>query len=82
MVRTKDEKNNHQKCNTIKYNLCSLNDESTKIRYQQRYHKSWARMYRNLQKLSMNTCDCIHSAAREALGEQGKGKRVVENMYG
>jgi len=33
MEGTKDEKKNHQKCNMIKYNLYSFNDESTKIFY-------------------------------------------------
>jgi iron uptake system EfeUOB component EfeO/EfeM len=29
----------------------------------------------------MNTYYCFHSAAREALGEQEKGKNGVENMW-
>jgi len=36
MERTKDEKENHQKCNMINCNLYSLNEESTKILHQQR----------------------------------------------
>ena len=83
MERSKDEKKNHQKCNMIKYNLHSLNDESTKILYQKRL----------LQKLDENATecaetlyehkyDCIHSAAREALGEKEKAKKGVENICG
>ena len=47
MERAKDEKRNYQKCNMIKYNLRSLNDESTKILYGQRL----------LQKLDENTME-------------------------
>ena len=36
MERLKNEKKNHQKCNMTKYSLYSLNDESTKILFQQR----------------------------------------------
>jgi hypothetical protein len=76
MIRMKDERKNHQKWNMIQYNLYSLNEESAKTVYQQRLSQNLGEnMYRNLQKISMNTCDCIHSAAREALGEQGKGEK-------
>ena len=61
---------------TRQHNLQSLNDESTKLLYQQHL----------LQKLNENTLecaetlyehiyDCIHSAAREALGEQRRGRK-------
>jgi hypothetical protein len=84
MVRTKDEKKNHQKFNTINYNLYSLNDESTKILYQQRLSpKLGENAPESAETLYEHIFHCIHSAAIEALGEQGKGKKkVVENIYG
>jgi len=72
----KDEKKNHQKCKTIKYNLYSLNDEITKILYQQRLsQKLGENAPESAETLYEQICDCIHSVAREALGEQGKGKK-------
>jgi hypothetical protein len=83
MVRTKDEKTNHYKCNTIKYNLYSLNDESTKHFTNNVYHKSWARMRRKLQKLSMNTYVIAFSRRLERRwANKEKEKKVVENIYG
>jgi hypothetical protein len=76
MGRTKDEKKNHQKYNTINYNLCSLNGESTKILYQQRLsQKLGENAPESAETFYEHVCDCIHSAAREALGEQGKGEK-------
>ena len=76
MERTKDEKKNHQKCNMINYNLHSLNDESTKILYQQRLsQKLGENAPESAETLYKHICPCIHSAAREALGEQGKRKK-------
>jgi len=84
MKGTKDEKKNHQKCNMIKYNLYSLNDESTKIFHQQRLsQKLGENAPKSAETLYEHICDCSHSAAKEALGERGKGKKtVVENIYG
>jgi DNA-binding winged helix-turn-helix (wHTH) protein len=63
--------------------LYSLNDKSTKILYQQRLsQKLGENAPESAETLYQHICDCIHSAAREALGEQGKGKKVVENIYG
>jgi len=77
MEGTKDEKKNHQKCNMIKYNLYSLNDESTKIFYQQRLsQKVGENAPESAETLHEHICDCSHLAAREALGEQGKGKEA------
>jgi hypothetical protein len=76
MERTKPEKKNRQKCNMIKYNLYSLNDESTKILYQQRLsQKLRENAPESAETLYEHIYNCIHSAAREALDEQEKGKK-------
>jgi hypothetical protein len=83
MVRMKDEKKQHQKCNTIQYNLYSLNEESSKILYQQRLsQKLGENAPGSAETLYEHICDCIHSAAREALVNKKKGKKAVENIYG
>jgi hypothetical protein len=76
LVRTKDENKNHQKCNTIKYNFYSLNDESTKILYEQRLsQKLGENAPESAETLYEHRCYCIHSAPRKTFGEQKKEKR-------
>ena len=76
MERLKHEKKNHQKCNTITYNLYSLNDESTEILYQQRLLQKLGEIApESAETFCEHIFDRIHSAAREVLGEQGKGKK-------
>ena len=83
MKGVKDEKRNYQKCNMIKYNLYSLNDESTKILYQQRsFKKLNENALKSAENLYEHIYDCIHSAAREALGEQRRGRKGGKNIYG
>ena len=76
MKRVKDEKRNYQKCNMIKYKLYSLNDESTKILYQQRLLKKLnENILESAETLNTHIYDCIHSAAKGALGEQRSGRK-------
>ena len=76
MERLKYEENYHQKCNKIKNNLYSLSDESTKTLYQQRLlQKLGENASESAETLCEHVCDGIHSAAREPLGEQEKGKK-------
>ena len=76
MERLKNEKKNHQKCNMTKYSLYSLNDESTKILFQQRwFQKLGENAQESAETFYEHIYDCIHLAAREALGEQEKGEK-------
>ena len=66
----------------IKYNLYSLSDESTKILYQQRLlQKLGENAPESAETLYEHIRDCIHSAAREALAEQGKGGKKGGRKY-
>ena len=83
MERVKDEKRNYQKCNKLKYNLYSLNDGSTRILYQQRLLKKLnENTLERAETLYEHIYDCIRSAAREALGEQRRGRKNGKIMYG
>jgi hypothetical protein len=65
----------------IKYNLCSLNEESTKILYQKRLlQKLGENAPEFAETLYEHVYDFIHSAAREALGEQEKGKKWTRQI--
>ena len=75
MERTKGEKENNQNCNMIKYNLYSLNDESTKILYQQRLSQTLGENRPESAGTFYEHIYMINSAASEALGEQEKSRK-------
>jgi hypothetical protein len=85
MYRT-EGKHEEKKQNTVrvvdkkmKYNIESLQNESTKFLYQQRLNKLNQNEFTDTEEMYNCLNNCIHEAANEALGEKedNKGRKTI-----
>ena len=87
MCTTKDkheEKNNVTMVDKkMKYNIGSLQNESIKFLYQQRLNSKLNRNeFTDTEEMYNYLKNCIHEAAKEALGEKEENKERKKNLFG